>query len=117
MQLLRKASKQVLVPNLKCADSFWTRTKGLLGRKNLPESEALWIPRCNSVHTYFMKFPIDLVFVDRSLVVVKVCHAVQPGRLVLPVWRASGVIELPSGFVKRQTLVEGEELYVDHSLS
>ena len=108
---------QPLLERLQVADSLWTRTKGLLGRQNLPENEGLWILRCNSIHTFFMKFAIDLVFVDRNLKVLKTYRGVKPGRVIFPVWHATSVIELKSGFLNKHPLRQGEQLHVDPTLS
>ncbi len=117
MKLLNKATNQVLVSKLEVAKSFCARSKGLLGRKSLAMDQALYIQRCNSIHTFFMQFPIDVVFVDRKMVVRKVIPEVKPWRLVLPVWRAAHVIEFSSGFLTTNPIRIGEQLHVDHPLS
>lgn len=116
-RLMNQTSNQTLIPNLEVADTFWTRAKGLLGRKELSSDRALWINPCNSVHTFFMKFAIDLVFVNREMVVVKTIGDVPPGRMVWPVWSASSVIEFRAGFLEQNPIRVGEQLHVDHSLS
>jgi uncharacterized protein len=83
----------------------------------LPANEALWILRCNSIHTFFMKFPIDVVFLNRKMEVTKVLMNVKPGRLVMPDWRASSVIEFSGGFLESHPLTIGEKLNVDSALS
>jgi uncharacterized membrane protein (UPF0127 family) len=64
------------------ADRPWTRMRGLLGRTGLPEGEGMLFPRTGSVHTMFMRFPIDVVFLDRALTVLSVKPGVQPWRAV-----------------------------------
>ena len=76
---------KVLVPNLKVADQFWSRAKGLLGTQDLPAEDALWIHRCNSIHTFFMKYPIDCVFLDKGMKVRALVQGVKPGRMVFPI--------------------------------
>ena len=71
----------------------------------------------NSIHTCFMKFPIDLVFLNRKMVVTKTIPAVPPGRIIFPVWRASSVIEFSEGFLEAHPLRVGEKLHVDSALS
>ena len=113
MKTLRsKTTDQILVPHLEVAHSFWKRGKGLLGRAGLIESEGLWIPRCNSIHTFFMKFAIDCVFVDKNLKVKAIYKDVKPGRLVFPVWGASSVIEMPAGTLETHQVRIGDQLYV-----
>lgn len=110
--LVNKTTNQVLIPHLEVAQTFWKRGKGLLGRSSLREDGALWIPRCNSIHTFFMKFSIDCVFVDSNLKVKAIYQDVQPGRLVLPVWGASSVIEMAAGASSKVNVSVGDQLYV-----
>lgn len=112
MARLMKAENQVLVPDLKVANRFWSRLKGLLGTAHLPETEGLWIHRCNSIHTFFMKYPIDCVFVDSSLKVKALVPAVKPGRVVFPISGAESVIELKAGSLETLNLKVGDQLYV-----
>lgn len=114
---MTKTSQKVLVPKLEVAATMWTRNKGLLGRKDLPADQALWILRCNSVHTFFMNFAIDLIFLDKKMTVQKTVANVPPGRVVWPVWKASSVIELPSGFLENNPIRVGEVLHVDPTIS
>jgi uncharacterized membrane protein (UPF0127 family) len=108
---------QTLLPRLEVAESSWARMKGLLGRSHLAEDQGLWIKRCNSVHTFFMKFTIDLVFLNRDMEVKRTFKRVRPGRMVWPVWGAHSVIELSEGFLEKHPLKVGEKLHVDSSLS
>lgn len=117
LRLESKASNQTLVPHLEVADSFFGRMKGLLGRNSLPQDRALLIPKCNSIHTFFMKFAIDVIFLNPEFVVVKTMSRVKPGRIIFPVWRASSVIELNEGFLEQHPVRVGEKLHVDHSVS
>ncbi|WII70625.1 DUF192 domain-containing protein [Bdellovibrio sp. 22V] len=110
--LQNKTTNQTLIPKLEVARSFAARGKGLLGRSSLAEDQALWILHCNSIHTFFMKFSIDCVFVDKNLKVKAVYQDVRPWRLVLPVWGASSVIEMASGSVSKMKLSVGDQLYV-----
>jgi uncharacterized membrane protein (UPF0127 family) len=91
------------------ADGFLTRLRGLLGRAGLAPAEGMLIRPAGSVHTFFMRFPIDVVFLDRELRVVAVREAVRP-------WRAAGAkgardaLELPAGAATAAGLVEGVRL-------
>ena len=88
------------------ADSFLSRLCGLLGSRGLEAGEGLWIPRTSSVHTHFMRFAIDVVFVDGDGRVAKVVRSLRP-------WRFAGargakdVLELPAGHCDRVGLQEG----------
>lgn len=112
MARLRKDA-YVIAENLWIASNPWTRFKGLLGRKHLPENEAMWIKPCNGIHTFFMRFPIDAVFTDRNLVVKKVIKNIPPGRMPWPVWSATHTFEFAAGSADRHNLREGDRLHVD----
>ena len=96
---------------VRLADDSATRRKGLLGLRGLGWGEGLWISPCEAVHTFGMKFSIDLVFLDRELRVKKVRSNVSP-------WRVSGclnahsVLELASGTVCKTGTKAGDKLDV-----
>ena len=88
----------VLGVDAEVAESFFARTKGLIGRTGLPSGTGLLIMRCNCIHTCFMRFAIDAVFLDRRDEIVKVVRNIRPWRLwVWGGWRAVRVLELPAG--------------------
>ena len=87
------------------------RQKGLLGRTRLPEGGGLWIIPCESVHTFFMKFSIDLVYIDRKNVVRKVCRNVRPWRLSACL-TAHSIIELPVGTIDRSHTAPGDQIEI-----
>ena len=104
--------KTVLAEAADLANTSATRRTGLLKHKRLEPGDGLWIVPCESVHTFFMKFPIDLVYLDKRRKVRKVRHAV-------PAWRLSAcltahsVLELPAGTVARTGTAVGDELAVE----
>ena len=73
------------------------RAVGLLGRRGLAEGAGMWLHPCRGIHTLGMRFPIDVIFLDRRFVVVRVCPGLRPWRMVPFVWRARSVVELPAG--------------------
>jgi len=76
------------------ARSFFARARGLIGRRTLAPGEGLLILRCNAIHTFFMRFPIDAVFYDRADAVVKTVRNIRPWRpFVWGGWRATKVLE------------------------
>lgn len=95
------------------ATSFTARFIGLLGKKELPFGEALHIKPCNSIHTFFMKIPIDALFLDRQLKVVKVCGAMVPWRISSVYWSAHSVLELPAGTASASGTTEGDQLVLE----
>jgi uncharacterized protein len=87
------------------------RSKGLLGRKGLEPGEGMWIIPCEAIHTFFMQFPIDLIYLDRE-------HCVRKVRSDVPSWRLSAclsahsVIELPAGTIRETYTQEGDILEI-----
>jgi hypothetical protein len=113
MAVLRSETRNLqLISDLKVATSEWARGKGLLGTKSLGPEEALLIPRCNAIHTFFMKFTIDCVFIDKNNRIKAIYPEVKPFRMVWPVWGAISVIEFPAGRAKELSLEVGELLHV-----
>jgi uncharacterized membrane protein (UPF0127 family) len=112
MWLESKTKNQRLISRLEVAESFLSRGKGLLGHERLNEDSGMWIHRCNSIHTFFMKFPIDCIFVDKNLKVKAIYKDVRPWRLVPPVWGARSVFELASGAATKMNISVGDQLYV-----
>jgi uncharacterized membrane protein (UPF0127 family) len=88
------------------ADTPLARMKGLLGRRSLEPGEGLLLQPAGSVHTAFMRFAIDVVFLDRDLRVLRVAPSVAPWRLVAQ-RGAKAVLELPAGTAERTRLEPG----------
>ena len=82
------------------ADTTASRNKGLLGRSSLAAEEALWIVPCPMIHTFFMQFPIDVLFLDADLKVRRVIEDLRPWRLSPWVLSARSVLELKGGALK-----------------
>lgn len=101
-----------LADELEVADTFFTRLVGLIGRTSLSPKSGLWIKQCNSVHTLGMRFPIDLVFLNKSNGVVRVVESVRPYRAVWPVRGATSVIELPAHSLRRSWTQAGDVLEI-----
>lgn len=91
------------------ADRPFGRLKGLLGRRSLPSGEGLLLRPASSVHMFFMRFPIDVAFLDRELRVLSIKRELKP-------WRAAGrrgahaALELPAGECERRGLQPGDQL-------
>jgi uncharacterized protein len=91
------------------ADSPVTRLKGLLGRDGLEQGEGLLLRPASSIHTFFMRFPIDVVFLDRALMVLGIEDAIDPWRTAAQ-RGAKAVLELPAGESSRRGLAVGDRL-------
>ena len=83
--------------------------RGLLGRKELPSGEGILLRPAGSVHTFFMRFPIDVVFLDRDLSVLSVAEDVRPWKM-RGARGAKAVLELPSGECARRGIRVGQQL-------
>lgn len=92
------------------ARGFWQRMRGLLGRHALQEGEGLLLHAEKMIHTFFMGFPIDVIYVDRGLKVVHLTPCMRPFRLGPLVWQAAYVLELPTGTIERTGTSVGDQL-------
>jgi uncharacterized membrane protein (UPF0127 family) len=108
-EVANPARGTVLATRLEVADSGPKRNKGLLGRDGLAAGEGLWIVPCESVHTFFMRFPIDLVYLDRKHRIKGVRNAVGPWRLSACL-SAHSVLELPAGTIRDTQTQPGDTL-------
>lgn len=111
MKLLNSRNQKPIATEVVRAESFWQRSIGLLGRKFMADSEALWIQRCNNIHTHFMRFPIDAVFLDGDLNVVSVHQNLAPWRFAFQ-WKATSVVELMAGKIQSADIHVGDKLHV-----
>jgi uncharacterized membrane protein (UPF0127 family) len=106
---LRRENGEVVVDDCVVADSPASRMKGLLGRSELRPGEGLLLRPASSIHTFFMRFPIDAVFLDQGLRVLRISDELRP-------WRAASrrgahaVLELPAGECARRGLEPGVQL-------
>jgi uncharacterized membrane protein (UPF0127 family) len=88
-----------------------TRNRGLLGRTHLADDKALILAPCRSIHTFFMKFAIDVAFVNREGTILRRRDAVQPWRIQIAP-RAFAVIELAAGALARANTQAGDRLFL-----
>jgi uncharacterized membrane protein (UPF0127 family) len=102
-----------LVTHGRVADNMWTRLKGLIGSPPLEPGEGLLIAPCQSIHTHFMGFPIDVLYVDRENQVVGLHRSLPPWRFGSFHRRARFVIELPAGTLEATGTEVGDRLSVE----
>ena len=108
-QISNLTRASVLARSVEVADHGATRRRGLLGRKELSQEEGLWIVPCESVHTFGMQFPIDLIYLDRNKQVKKVRSNVPPWRLSACL-SAHSILELASGTIIKTQTMPGDRL-------
>ena len=110
-QLINQTTNEIIIEHLEVAESFWQRFKGLMGRRELARDHGLYLRPCNSIHCFFMRFPIDVVFLDKSDTVVAVYPAVRPWRIILPGSGAYSAIEGMAGHLAKQVRI-GDSLTI-----
>ena len=109
--LMNARTGEVVAADVEVADTREQRRRGLLGRTSMNASTALILLPCFSIHTAFMKFAIDAVFVNREGVVVKVVRNIGPWRIAVAV-RARAVVEFAGGSLGPRDMREGDRLYL-----
>jgi uncharacterized protein len=109
-QVKNATRSSLLATEAGAADSFMQRFKGLMGVPELPMGQGLHIVPCTSIHTFFMKIPIDALFLDENRVVVEVYHALKPWRMSRFHPQAHSVLELPAGTALSSGTQAGDRL-------
>jgi uncharacterized membrane protein (UPF0127 family) len=108
-RLERSSTGAVLAARVLTAFDSSSRRTGLLKYDAMPDQAALVIAPTNAIHTFFMRFAIDVAFIDRSGKVVAGRHALVPRRMAMA-WRAHAVIEMAAGTLARAGVVPGDSL-------
>ena len=104
-----RSGEQVVCEECLVADRPLARMRGLLGRTDLPRGEGVLLRPAGSIHTFFMRFPIDAVFVDREGTVVGVEHRLKPWRTARRPG-AHAVLELAAGEADARGVAAGQQL-------
>lgn len=109
------AESNRLLATAEVADTPQARMTGLLGRDSLPPGQGLILDPCRLIHTFMMRFAIDVVFYDRALRVTRTAASVRPGRLAWGGVRARATLELPAGTLAAGgfTLAAGTQLRLE----
>lgn len=101
MLIENKTTKETIAAEVRVCKTMIERLVGLLGTKSLKEKEACWIQKCNSIHTFGMRYAIDAYFLDQSNVVVGVMQNMKPGRISPIYFKAKSVVEMSSDKSRR----------------
>lgn len=101
----------ILAEDLRFANTFWSRLKGLLGTSCLPPGQGLLITPCNSIHMFGMRYAIDVIFLDHTLQVMKLLHTFPPGKMACCPGSAH-VLELPAGILTTTCTSIGDQLCI-----
>lgn len=110
-QLVNERTGSLVATDLEFASDSRARNRGLLGRSGIAAGSAMIIAPCNAIHTFFMRFPIDVVFADRRGDVVKLCRDVKPWRICAGL-RGFAAIEMTAGSIDRCELQHGDRVKI-----
>lgn len=110
MKVYNVENNNIVGTNIRMADKFFARLKGLMFQKELPEGEGLIISPCNSIHMFFMNFPIDVVFLNKDDEVVALVEGIKPRQISKIYFNAAYVIELPVSTIKNADIKVGNRL-------
>lgn len=110
--VLNKTRGVILSSRAEVARSFCKRAKGLLGRsfKEFSQGNALWIVPCDGVHTFGMRFPIDVAYLDAEGRILRIYHQLAPFRIAALSLKAKSVLELPPGTLDQTNTDVGDRL-------
>ena len=111
MRLINDRTRVVVASRVELVTTRQARRRGLLGRETLDIEEGMFLTPCVAVHTAFMRFPIDVAFVDADGRAVQLVHALQPWRLAATL-RGRAVIELAAGRLAACRVAVGDRLYL-----
>ena len=112
MRLVHPATGRVLAERLEVPRTFIGRGLGLMFRRSVEPGTGMWL-KTNGIHMFFMRFPIDALFLDRQERVRRVYRGLKPWRIVPLVWGAYGVAELPAGTLDGLDHPRGEQLRLE----
>jgi len=113
-QAFNQTRRVYLTTRLAVADTHWSRLRGLLGasENDFRNGGGLWIQPCRGVHTLAMRFPIDVLYLDRAGTVVHAEHNLQPWRFSPVRLQAASVLELPSHTLARTETTLGDSIEI-----
>lgn len=103
----------VIVSHVNKAHNPFTRLKGLMFKAELPEGHGLWIKPCSSIHSCFMRFEFDAVFLDKEFNVIHCIHSMAPWKASPILWKAHSVVELPAGTLKKHGISESSKVTLE----
>ena len=110
--VVKNKQGDIIAGDLKLADTFFTRFKGLIGTKELKAGEGLLIKPCNGIHMFWMSYSIDAVFLDKDFGVVHLIKGIKPWRMSPIIKDAKMVLELPVGTIEKYKITVGETLFI-----
>ncbi len=113
MKILNHSKKTQIADTCRIAKNFFPRFMGLMGKKNLSEGSCLIITPCNSIHMFFMKIPLDIIFIDKNSKVLHIIESIKPWRISKIIRNSHSVIELPVGTLSKSKTTIGDQLIIE----
>lgn len=110
MSVKIKYKDKIIIEKLTIADDFKKRMIGLLNRKNMESNEGLLLYNCKQIHTFFMKFPIDVFFLDKNKKIIKIYEEIKPFKITNYIKNAKYALEAKAGISKKYKLKVGDIL-------
>ena len=110
MYVYNQTQNVPLITNGRLADTFWLRLRGLLGASPLQKGEGLVLAGEKSIHTLFMGFAIDVVYVDKQFKVIRTTSNMVPYRLGPFITQSAYVLEMPVGTINQTSTQVGDQL-------
>ena len=112
MKVKNETRGRLLITRGELAETFWARLRGLMGRSSLDEGEGLVLKGDKSIHTFFMRFPIDVIYANPLGRVVRADQAMLPSRIGPFVLEAAYILELPVGVIQATGTSVGDQLII-----
>jgi uncharacterized membrane protein (UPF0127 family) len=100
--------KEIIASRVTKANNFLSRLFGLIIRKKLKDKEGFLIENCSSIHTFWMRYSIDVIFLDKKNLVLDICHNIKPFRATPFIRNAYYALELKSGTTEKASLEVGD---------
>jgi uncharacterized protein len=118
-QAFNRTRQKQLASAVALADTHWTRLRGLLGvdASDFRNGRGLWIVPCHGVHTLGMGFPIDVVYLDQAMTVVRIERELAPWRVAPVTMQATSVLELPSRITEVTGTALGDKIEITEAIS
>jgi len=101
---------QTLLQHCEYERSLWFRFCGLMLTPELRAGHGILLKPCNSVHMFFMRYALDIIFLDKDMRILRICHNLKPWHISPIVWKADSVLECPAGLAEQHGLDIGDEL-------
>ena len=114
MKIFNETRKTLLADEVRVAETFTARLVGLLNRDSFDGKQALVIPSCRGIHMFFMRFPIDVIFIGEDKKVAGLVKNIKPFQVSPVFWKAASAIELPAGTIAATRTDIGDIIQIEN---